>query len=259
MAIQRQKQSKTLFLGDSCLDEYIFGECTRLSPEAPVPVVLHKSTKTIKGMASNAVENFKNVSGNPVKFLTNNPEEIKKVRFVDNKSNYQIMRYDFEKTLDPIKKKDLPEEEFDVVVISDYNKGFVSNEIVSEIRKKYSNAKIFVDTKRKDLSIFSNCVLKLNELEFKEAIGKNDTMDFVITLGPRGAMWKNKIFPTKKVEVHDVCGAGDVFLASLVWMWSETHSMEKSIEFANKCAAYSVTKIGTYQITKEEYKELKNE
>ena len=253
------KQLKILFLGDSCLDEYISGTCTRISPEAPVPILHHTKKEVVHGMAANALENFKNLSGIDPIFITNNRKDIRKIRFVDEKSKYQIMRYDIEKKLTPAKILDLPDKKMDVVVISDYDKGLVTEEIVNEIKRKYVDAKIFVDSKRRDVSIFSGCVLKLNESEHKTAQGLNKDIDLIVTLGPKGASWAGKIFPTKRVEVHDVCGAGDVFLASLVWKWLLTNDMKKSIIFANKCASYSVTKPGTYQLSREEYEKLENE
>ena len=66
--------------------------------------------------------------------------------------------------------------------------------------------------------------------------------------------------PAEKVDVYDVCGAGDVFLASLVYGWLKYEkSLESGILLANKCSSLSVTKSGTYVITKEDIlKILKN-
>ena len=146
------KQLEILFLGDSCLDEYIFGTCTRISPEAPVPILHHSKKEVVHGMAANALENFKNLSGTDPIFITNDRKKIRKIRFVDEKSKYQIMRYDIEKKLTPAQPTDLPDKKLDAVVISDYNKGLVTEEIVNSIKTKYPDAKIFVDSKRKDVS-----------------------------------------------------------------------------------------------------------
>lgn len=259
MSIQQQKQSKILIIGDSCLDEYIFGDCTRVSPEAPVPVILHTSKTEVEGMALNVLRNFENISNTEQIIVTNDPNKIRKIRFVDNKSKYQIMRYDIEEKVVPCSSKKIPESDFDAIIISDYNKGFVTEETLESIRNKHKKTRIFVDTKRKDVSMYSGCTLKLNESEYREAKGKDDSMEFIVTLGKKGALWKGEIYPTRHVEVHDVCGAGDVFLSSMVWKWIHTKSMKDSIKFANKCASYSVTKQGTYKILPEEYERLKNE
>ena len=75
-------------------------------------------------------------------------------------------------------------------------------------------------------------------------------------MGGNGAVYNNKHYKTKPVEVFDVCGAGDVFLASMVKQYLETKSMEESIIFANKCASMSVTKMGTYVLCREDIDEI---
>ena len=71
-----------------------------------------------------------------------------------------------------------------------------------------------------------------------------------------GCVYRAEHFPVKKVDVHDVCGAGDVFLAALIVRWLETSNMQLSIKTANNCASLSVTKLGCYTIKKEEYENL---
>jgi bifunctional ADP-heptose synthase (sugar kinase/adenylyltransferase) len=58
-----------------------------------------------------------------------------------------------------------------------------------------------------------------------------------------------KRFLQKKVEVFDVSGAGDTFLASLVYGFVKSNCMETSLIFANKCASIVVQKSGTYALT----------
>ena len=74
----------------------------------------------------------------------------------------------------------------------------------------------------------------------------------LVTLGQNGVKYGEKIYSTDKVEVFDVCGAGDVFLATLVNYFLITKDIEIAITFANKFASYSVTKSGTYKITKQD-------
>jgi D-beta-D-heptose 7-phosphate kinase/D-beta-D-heptose 1-phosphate adenosyltransferase len=64
------------------------------------------------------------------------------------------------------------------------------------------------------------------------------------------------VYPTDKTEVFDVCGAGDVFLSTLVYAFLQTRSIEKSIPMANKAASYSVSKMGTYVMTTGDLKQL---
>ena len=83
---------KVLLLGDSCEDEYIYGRCSRLSPEAPVPVLDYAKLQTKPGMAANVCLNLQSFNME-ITFLTN-PEKIVKTRFIDEKSNQHILRVD---------------------------------------------------------------------------------------------------------------------------------------------------------------------
>ena len=90
--MQLARQYNVLLIGDSCVDVWAYGSCNRLSPEAPVPVMKYRETQSAPGMAANVYENLKSLGIN-VNFLTNK-EEIKKTRYVDQRSNQQIMRLD---------------------------------------------------------------------------------------------------------------------------------------------------------------------
>ena len=56
--IPQQKQYKVIVIGETCIDKYVYGRCTRLSPEAPVPVMEYIRTETAEGMASNVRANL---------------------------------------------------------------------------------------------------------------------------------------------------------------------------------------------------------
>ena len=81
---------------------------------------------------------------------------------------------------------------------------------------------------------------------------KSENSKFIVTLGERGTQYCDIIYPTSTVEVFDVCGAGDVFLSSLVSGYLKYGSVEEAIPFANKMASLSVTHMGTYVLTKED-------
>ena len=74
----------------------------------------------------------------------------------------------------------------------------------------------------------------------------------IVTLGSRGAMYGNKIFPTKSVEVVDVCGCGDTFLAALSYQYLVTKSINEAIIFANNASSITVQKEGNYAPTLRE-------
>ena len=153
-------------------------------------------------------------------------------------------------------KNDL--KDIDVVVMSDYNKGFLTHKACVEISQFCieKNIPLFVDSKNRDLSCFEGAILKINESEYEKITDWPDKYELIVTMGDVGCIYKNKIYRANKVEVFDVCGAGDVFMASLVYKYMKHGSLEKAIDFANKCASYSVTKFGTYVLTPEEIDEL---
>lgn len=257
MVTQQQKQYKVLLIGETCQDIYVFGSIDRLSPEAPVPVLKKTSEEIKSGMSRNVYKNILSMSENvSIDIFTNKVENIRKIRYIDTKSNYQIMRCDIENVTRVFCIDELELKNYDAVVISDYNKGFLTNYEISSLCKTFKTKSIFVDTKRKNVACYQNCILKINDKETSEMSGLNDNNEVITTQGPDGCVYRAEHFPVKKVDVHDVCGAGDVFLAALVVRWLETSNMKLSIKTANNCAALSVTKLGCYTIKREEYENL---
>jgi D-glycero-beta-D-manno-heptose-7-phosphate kinase len=256
--IQQQKKYKILLLGESCLDIYVFGDVARLNPEAPVPVI--KKTHSIRkeGMSGNVMANLKSMLPNSdITRLHNDFGIITKTRFIDNKSKYQLLRYDTIEELKPLQINRLTNDSYDAIVISDYNKGFLSDDLIRYVFSNFKNSKIFVDTKREDISSYKKCVMKINEKESNKIKFQNRDIEIITTLGSDGCKYLKKFYPVEPVEVHDVCGAGDTFLAALVVRWLETKDMESSIKTANNCAALSVTKLGCHTLTREEYENLR--
>jgi D-glycero-beta-D-manno-heptose-7-phosphate kinase len=247
MDTQQQKKFKVLLIGDSCIDEYQFGTVDRISPEAPVPVfkLLHKDTKP--GMAANVRENFHALDVN-VLFVSS--DKSIKTRLIDIKSKQQIVRIDNDILLDaPLEFTAIDPILLDVdaVVISDYNKGLVSYELVEKLRQEYTGP-IFIDTKKTDLKRFKGCYLKINEYEYNNSVSINDWL--IVTKGNKGAMLKHydseKHYSTINTEVVDVTGCGDTFLAALVYKFMETEDIDPAIEFANKAASVTVQHMGVY-------------
>lgn len=252
--IQQQNQLTILLIGEVCKDVYVFGDVERLSPEAPVPVLKKTIKEYRKGMAGNVYENLKSMTLNTaIDFYSNDINNIKKIRFIENKSKYQIMRYDIEKTLTPFSLDSVKSNDYDAVVLSDYNKGFLDDSTIRQLCKKFKNTPFFVDSKRKDMSCFEYCILKINESERNNCHNIKSSVDVITTLGANGCYYKENVYDTKKVDVHDVCGAGDVFLASLVVAWLENKDIETAIKVANECASLSVTKQGCYSVKRGEY------
>ena len=245
----QQKQLKVLLIGDSCTDEYVYGSCERLNPEAPVPILKFNRKETKKGMAWNVRENIESF-GIEVYMITNQ-ETITKTRYIDEKYNQQILRVDNEPDLKPM-NSDLPDEYFDALVISDYDKGFLLNEKVFEL-VEWFDGPVFIDSKKTNLPKES-CFVKINDLEFSKLDNPSDNL--IITRGSKGAEYQGRLYPGEKVDIFDAVGAGDTFLSALVYFYLKCGKIEEAIPYANKAAAIAVSNFGTYILTKEDVNEI---
>ena len=239
---------KVLVIGDSCQDVFRYGKCDRLSPEAPVPIF--KPTRIIGngGMVINVYENLRAL-GVDCDIITNDIRPTK-MRMVDEVSNQMLLRVDENDDIRPITDDELHAIDFsqyDVVVISDYNKGYLSEEDIEYITSIHNM--VFMDTKKKiDKWAAGVKVIKINEKEFNENgewLTKSYEGDLVVTLGNRGAQhWFHQIEIETEHEVRDLSGAGDTFFAGLVADFIKNNDIRKAISFANRCAAWAVSQKG---------------
>lgn len=241
---QQPTSFNVLLIGDSCTDKYNIGTVDRISPEAPVPVLKIIDTYNLPGMAANVNLNLINLNID-ADFVTNDSPVIK-TRFIDERSGQHLLRVDDEPTV-PRWSGNCPQaiDRYDAIVVSDYNKGFLSyDQIYGLIRN--SECPVFIDTKKQDLNMFNmpNVFVKVNELEFKNSTSNHDNL--IVTMGSKGAMYNDQIYTTKKVEVVDVCGCGDTFMAALVVQYLFTKDIEKAILFANVAAGITVQHRGNY-------------
>lgn len=247
MAIQLRKKFKILLVGDSCVDEYQIVKTDRISPEAPVPIFTKVDSFARLGMANNVKNNLTRF-GCDVIFFTKS--QSRKIRLIDQKTERHILRLDYDVIEIPFTIEEMPDEVFDGIVVSDYGKGSITSEFVQQLKLKY-NVPIFVDTKKHDLASFEGCIVKVNEDEFNNAASY--CSDLIITQGSKGAKYKGTVYPGVKVTVHDVCGAGDTFLAALAMFTLHTGSLEEAIPYANKASAITVQHLGTYAPKLEEF------
>ena len=260
--MQQQKQFKILLIGDSCTDEYVYGTCERLNPEAPVPILKFNRKETTPGMAWNVRENLMSF-GLDVYILTNK-EQITKTRYIDEKSNQHILRVDDEGRCEPLPYQqpfhersniDPPSDDwYDALVISDYDKGFLTTKKIQELVDWFEGP-VFIDSKKTKLPK-KGCFLKINEVESK--ILKGRYQNLIITKGAAGADYDGVNYPTEKTKIVDVVGAGDTFLAALVYFHLLYGRIEEAIPFANKAEAIAVQNFGTYILTEEDVQDLRN-
>ena len=246
--MQQQRQFKILLIGDSCTDEYVYGTCERLNPVAPVPILKFKRKETTRGMAWNVRENL--MSFGIEVFILTNKESITKTRYIDEKSNQHILRVDDEGLCDPI-DYELPEDEYDALVISDYDKGFLTEKKIQEL-VDWFDGPVFIDSKKTKLPK-KDCYLKINEIESKLLKGYKN---LIVTKGAGGADYNKVNYPGEKTKIVDVVGAGDTFLSALVYFYLLYGTIEKAIPYANRAAAIAVQNFGTYVLTENDVKDL---
>jgi bifunctional ADP-heptose synthase (sugar kinase/adenylyltransferase) len=247
--------NRVLVIGEQCDDIFIYGDTPRLSPEGPAPVFIPTREVYNGGMGMNVMGNL--IALNIDVDFEHQQSPITKTRHIHEPSNTLLLRIDEEKNIDNIgdRLSKIDFWEYPMVVVSDYNKGFLTEEDIAYIGFKHPN--VICDTKKKlgdwckDLRF-----IKLNRSEFennKQFIEENDWIleKLIITLDKDGCMYNNTMYPTEKVEIMDISGAGDTFVAGFVKEFLDTEDIPKSIQFGNRCSAQVVQKRGVTTIDYE--------
>ena len=305
----KNKEPNILVIGDLMIDHYLWGKCERISPEAPVQVVAIEKETAVLGGAGNVVHNLKAL-GAKVDVLSvigddTNAHELKillsdihvsgdalivqEARKTSKKSRIiasqqQVVRYDKESTDDISKESELKIVEhfkknitsYDMVLLSDYGKGVLTNELTRaliDIANKHGK-KVLVDPKGEDYTKYSGAYLltpnkkeaieasKVNikdEASLLEAITKLKSECSLsvglITLSEDGiAIYDDALrtHPTVAREVYDVTGAGDTVIASLGFSLACGYDIDQAVKFSNLAAGVVVGKIGSATATLNE-------
>ena len=269
---------KILVIGDACTDVFVYGSCDRLSPEAPTAVLKPIEIKKNPGMAGNVEVNLQALGYDPIilsnmkdmiKGFASKPkyekQEITKTRYVDKNSNYILLRVDENDSVDCACTIDILNRclnygssnnglnQFDLVVVADYNKGFLTEELMTYI---FENSKCsFLDTKRK-IGEWAEAAtyIKINNKEFSsyehEGFLKREKMlnKVIVTEGGGGCRISNEYRYVNRVDIKDVVGAGDTFMAAVATHFVETDNIWRSMEFANQCAREVVQQKGVVTV-----------
>lgn len=313
------KQPAMLVIGDVMIDHYIHGRASRLSPEAPVPVVNLKSENFTLGGAGNVVQNlvslgagvaFSGTTGNDIAgaqvLEILNSEGVSTDGIITDKDRtttvktrilvdgHQLARLDKECTnnLSLSAENTLMDqltmliESADVVVLSDYNKGFLSSTLTRRIiavAKKFDK-KVIIDPKGHNYMKYSGAFIikpnrdeltvaaKLENVETSEAlqvaaniiIEQTEVENLIVTLSEEGMVIFDKngatALPVKATEVYDVTGAGDTVLATISYFIALGLSVVDACEIANHAAAIVIRQIGSATTTIDEIiNEIENE
>ena len=251
---------KVLVIGDIIVDKYIYGTATRLSPEAPVPIVSQKQTSQSWGGAGLVYENLKSLGVDVALYDYDQPKSIKTRVVCDG---HYVTRIDEDFYADGYEileeLQEYPFDRYDIVILSDYNKGVLDfSEQIIELANS-AGCRVIVDPKRRATAYTGAWLVKPNRKEYKEllfstwlgniittdankpVIAKIDAQEYSVSVDP--------------VEVSDVTGAGDCFLAAFVYGLTRKYDYETCLKLAVKGSTASVNHAGTYILKVEDIEE----
>lgn len=302
--IERLPRARILCVGDVMLDHYVYGQVDRVSPEAPVPVLrVERETRTLGGVG-NVVRNLHSLgahaclisvlgndsAGREISQLIGGAGEIESHMLVESgrqttvKTRYiaatqQMLRADRESAVplgsyvraDLLRLVEQTVADNDIVIVSDYAKGVLSDGIAAAVIAAAQTAgkPVVVDPKGTDYRPYRGAtVLKPNRRELALATGMPvgseteivaaarhliATCDFgavLVSLSQDGMMLVEAEgavhpLPAAAREVYDVSGAGDTAIATLAAALAAGTSLTDAARLANLAAGIVVGKIGT--------------
>ena len=248
---------KVLVIGDAIVDKYIYGTSTRISPEAPVPVVTYQNEKTTSGGAGLVYENLKSLGVDVTLFETEQPSSVKTRIICDG---HYITRLDEDKLADGDQVYELVKatdfSEYDIVVLSDYNKGTLSRsrDIIYQINQYH--CKVIVDPKDNAYHYHGAWLVKPNGAEFHKYHFTDWKENIIVTNAGESVRatidGKHYEIPVEPVEVNDVTGAGDCFISAFVYALDKGYDYKKCIKVATSGSTESVKHSGTYILTEKD-------
>ena len=240
---------RILVIGDACQDVYTYCNIKKLAPDKPVPVLVPINETRSLGMAGNVYENLRILNSDTDILCNKDWEKVTKNRFVDLETNHMFVRLDSDYQVPRIDLKEVVYD-YDCIVISDYNRGFLSEDDISQICSNHPLT--FLDTKKLLGEWASSATfLKINEHEYsrsKDKISADLWAKTIETRGSKGSSFRGQNYATEPQEVIDVSGAGDAFLAALVHEYLQNLSMPSAIVFANSKASEVVRKRGVTKL-----------
>ena len=289
--IDRFADGRILVIGDVILDQFIWGTVTRISPEAPVPVVNVTKEELLLGGSANVVRNIRSLGGHcalcgiigddamgaellalmqaagaPIDGLIKDsrPTTIK-TRVVAQRQ--QVVRYDREQSGPPSERTlqallaylEKNVADFDAVLVSDYAKGVICGPLMERLTALFAGATVITPNNFEAAQISgmvindeSSLLAAAQTIKIKLNCGA-----VLITRGEAGMALlegdKNLVtIPTAAQEVYDVTGAGDTVAATLALGLAAGCSMTDAAIIANQAAGIVVGKIGTASVSREE-------
>lgn len=238
---------RILVIGDSCRDVFVYCNAQRLAPDLPIPILEIVEEAENPGMAANVARNIGAIYPN-VDLVTNDDwEKVTKTRLMHLATNHAFVRLDSKHSVQRANVRSLLLSVYDIVAISDYNKGFLTEEDIEFICTHHPL--VFIDTKKVLGDWVRNAaIIKINNFEYersRDVLTPELENKIIRTEGGNGAYYQGTQYPVpEKVEVKDSTGAGDSFYAALLVRFAETGDIAASIAFANEAAARAVAQRG---------------
>lgn len=308
--LEKFKQVKVLVIGDVMLDRYWWGSVNRISPEAPVPVVDLKSESLIAGGAANVAVNVLGLGASPQlvgiigddvvgenlrsaleskgissRFLITVPGRPTTVKTRIVSQNQQVARVDHEtkEWISPEQAQIVSDqtekliEENDIVVVSDYDKGLLTPDLLLRLitKAKKERKMILVDPKGRDYQKYRNATLLTpNKKEAQESTGmqcivtagseiieKLSLDALLVTQGEDGMTIFEKDREPARLSalarhVYDVTGAGDTVIAALSVGLGSGLDLRTSAKISNVAAGFVVEELGTTAISLSRLREF---
>ncbi|MFC0875992.1 bifunctional heptose 7-phosphate kinase/heptose 1-phosphate adenyltransferase [Saccharicrinis sp. FJH2] len=308
------KTKHILIIGDVMVDSYLWGSVKRISPEAPVPILSRSRREHRLGGAANVARNIKHLGATPLicsvigddtngsefrtllaeknqitdRYIVSDPSRPTTIKTRIISGGQQLLRLDDEVT-DPLSdaiedeleksiERCLKENSVDAVIIEDYDKGIISEQLIEKINELFVplSVPVFVDPKRKNFFSYKNVTLfKPNFNEFCAGINKDLEKDDITEIEKQAHIYKEKFniknmlitlsehgmllsgeenlhIPAQKRDIADVSGAGDTVISVIALCYAAGMPMEMAAKAANIAGGLVCTKSGVVPVDLDE-------
>ena len=263
---------KILVIGDAMQDEYLSGTCTRLSPEAPVPVVSVQRTEKRAGGAANVAANIE-AMGVPVERIFGGGERIRKLRVMVGSQQLARIDYDYQQVaIQPDAAFRDAIDRCGMVVAIDYGKGSLAH--VQALLAAANGKPFLIDPKGHDYDRYRGAkLLKPNRNEMRELVGgwsSTEELDFkarqflaasgiesiLLTQSAEGMTLYTRTDTLHQEAENrapvDVSGAGEAALSAYAAALAKGYELGSCLRFASKAAGIAISRQGTTVCTQEE-------
>lgn len=304
---EKAGQIKALVIGDAMLDQYIYGAVDRISPEAPVPILSHQRTELKAGGSANVALNLAawGCETTLIGLTGNDPNANKLASLIEEKkishhffrsehrpttiktrvvaSSHHLLRIDEESTeyltgeeeslaIDHLSNY-IRQATPDLLIFEDYNKGFLTEKIISAVIGIARELGVFIAVDPKDKNFFNYKGVNLFKPNLREAgqaahrhLRVEDLDDLccdwrktmkintiAVTLGGQGMYLQDEksghhMVPERSIDVVDVCGAGDAVICTLALGLMSGLDLKLCGSLANLTGAYVCSHSGVVSL-----------